>query len=96
MPSMKRRGKRVLSGITSAALLANFCTVMPANVFAADDAEQETKTTAGENDHRYQVFDTSMRWTEAEEYCESLGGHLVTITSEEEQKFIECLQVYLR
>ena len=89
MPSMKRRGKRVLSGITSAALLANFCTVMPANVFAADDAEQETKTTAGENGHRYQVFDTSMRWTEAEEYCESLGGHLVTITSEEEQKFIE-------
>ena len=88
MPSMKRRGKRVLSGITSAALLANFCTVMPANVFAADDAEQETKTTAGENGHRYQVFDTSMRWTEAEEYCESLGGHLVTITSEEEQKYI--------
>ncbi len=29
-----------------------------------------------------------MTWTEAEEYCESLGGHLVTITSKEEDEFI--------
>lgn len=38
--------------------------------------------------HRYQVFDESMTWTEAKAYCESLGGYLATITSEEENTFI--------
>jgi hypothetical protein len=37
------------------------------------------------NGHRYVRFDTSMTWTEAKAYCENLGGHLVTITSSEEQ-----------
>lgn len=36
----------------------------------------------------YQLFDVSMTWTEAKAYCESLGGHLATITSEAEQSFI--------
>lgn len=38
--------------------------------------------------HTYQVLDVSMNWNEANNYCESLGGHLVTITNEEEQTFI--------
>lgn len=37
------------------------------------------------NGHEYQRFDTGMTWEEAKEYCESLGGHLATITSQEEQ-----------
>ncbi len=41
------------------------------------------------NGHSYKVFDESMTWSEAKEYCESLGGHLVTITSLEEQSFVE-------
>ena len=40
------------------------------------------------NGHYYKLFDTSMSWNEAEEYCESVGGHLVTITTSEEQYFI--------
>lgn len=32
-----------------------------------------------------------MNWYDAKAYCESLGGHLVTITSQEEQTFIESL-----
>lgn len=40
------------------------------------------------NNHRYQVFDISMSWNEAKEYCESLGGHLATIATEEEQEYI--------
>ena len=32
------------------------------------------------NDHKYEVYDLSLSWTEAKEFCESLGGHLVTIT----------------
>lgn len=41
--------------------------------------------------HGYAVFDNSMSWTEAKEFCESLGGHLAVITSEDEQNFIDNL-----
>lgn len=41
------------------------------------------------NDHTYQLFDYSMTWTAAKTYCERLGGHLVTITSADEQQIIE-------
>lgn len=40
------------------------------------------------NGHWYQRFDTSMSWHEAKAYCESLGGHLATVTSAEENNFI--------
>lgn len=43
------------------------------------------------NGHYYQVYDTPMTWDEAKAYCESLGGHLVTITSDTEQEFVETL-----
>lgn len=43
------------------------------------------------NGHKYQVFDESMSWKAAEDYCESLGGHLVTITDAEEQAYLEKL-----
>lgn len=41
--------------------------------------------------HSYQIFDESMTWEQAKEACAEKGGHLVTITSEEEQKFVEGL-----
>lgn len=44
----------------------------------------ETETPAP----RYEVFDTRMTWTEAKAYCESLGGHLAVITSEEENALV--------
>ena len=37
----------------------------------------------------YKIFDTQISWFDAEAYCESVGGHLVTITSAEEQTFVE-------
>lgn len=43
------------------------------------------------NGHYYQVFDKGLDWNEAKKYCESLGGHLVTITSQEEQELIESM-----
>ena len=37
----------------------------------------------------YKLFDyVASSWEEAEQYCESLGGHLATITSEEENDYI--------
>lgn len=87
MEHKHKSGKRFLSGVLSAAMLANFCTVMPITAFADDDIDAEVQTTDS-NGHRYQLFDTSMSWTDAESYCESIGGHLVTITSAEEQQYI--------
>lgn len=39
------------------------------------------------NGHTYYLY-TGYTWQEAEDYCESVGGHLVTITSQEEMDFI--------
>ena len=52
-----------------------------------EDTETDGRVTF--NGHKYKVFDESMKWNEAKEYCENLGGHLVTITSQEEEDFIE-------
>ena len=41
--------------------------------------------------HRYMIVEKKTDWDEAKTRCESNGGHLVTITSEEEQKFVERL-----
>ena len=41
------------------------------------------------NGRIYKIFTTKMSWFDAYAYCESLGGHLVTITSAEEQTFVE-------
>ena len=38
--------------------------------------------------HIYLRYDLSMTWSEAKQFCEELGGHLVTINSPEEQKFV--------
>ncbi len=41
--------------------------------------------------HYYQLFDISLTWEEAKKECESLGGYLATITSKNEQAFVEAL-----
>ena len=43
------------------------------------------------NGHRYKLITEEKSWKDAEAYCVSLGGHLVTITSEEENSFIQSL-----
>lgn len=45
----------------------------------------ETSDKVEFNGHYYQVFDEPLDWFGAKAKCESLGGHLVTITSKEEQ-----------
>ena len=43
------------------------------------------------NGHTYLVLNDSMTWAQADEYCELIGGHLATITSQEENDFIKYL-----
>ena len=43
------------------------------------------------NGHHYKVYSASVTWDEAKALCEEKGGHLATITTKEEQAFIESI-----
>ncbi len=44
------------------------------------------------NGHQYELYDDHFQyWTAAKTYCDSIGGHLVTITSKEEQEMVNTL-----
>ncbi len=49
---------------------------------------QDLSGTAEFGGHHYKVFYKSVSWYEAKSKCESLGGHLCTITSREENNFV--------
>lgn len=38
--------------------------------------------------HRYRMYKGVPRWVEAEAFCRALGGHMATLTSEEENQFV--------
>lgn len=69
------------------ALCGSFCIFAGVLLFS----ETVYADTVTFNGSTYEVFEEGMTWTEAEEYCENLGGHLVVISSEEEQKFVSGL-----
>ena len=47
------------------------------------------------NGHIYAIMSTKTDWFSAYSYCENVGGHLVTITSAEEEAFVEAYMTYL-
>lgn len=56
------------------------------------DTPDTPETASAEwNGHRYQIYNENLTWEQAKAKCESLGGHLATITSQKEQSFIERL-----
>ena len=40
------------------------------------------------NRHSYALYDKSMTWHEAKAFCESLGGHLAAVTTQDELNFV--------
>lgn len=60
------------------------------NVVILENETIEIQNSEDNNTHRYQLFNESRAsWTDAKRYCEELGGHLVTINSEEELNYIK-------
>jgi len=59
--------------------------VMPA-IPPADFRSGEVQTFGG---HRYQLVEEKLRWDAAKAKAESMGGHLVTITSQEESEWLK-------
>lgn len=39
------------------------------------------------NGHMYELYDNTLGWEDAENFCEDMGGHLITIESKEENTF---------
>ena len=53
------------------------------NIIEIDDGEVFSY-----NGKNYALFENGISWEEAQNYCESIGGHLVTINDKEEQDFV--------
>ena len=83
---MKKLSKKLLSVLLVIAMLvptgALTVNTNAASVSIPDDAVMF-------NGHYYKAYDIPMSWTDAKAYCENLGGHLVTVTSQAEQTFLE-------
>ena len=64
---------------------------------AGDSSKMNTtrdlKDYAEFNGHYYKLFNEGMTWTQAKKRCEDMGGHLVTITSRNEQEFVKNLVI---
>ncbi len=39
--------------------------------------------------HKYQIIEKGMKWSAAKKYCESLGGHLIVVSSEKENEYLK-------
>ena len=59
--------------------------------FGTVNAVVSSEATVSFNGHEYKYFTEKKNWHDAKSYCESLGGHLVTITSNEENDFVSSI-----
>ncbi len=75
--------KRAISLLTAVLLCLS---MLPFTTAAAYETDYKGRLLY--NGHTYRYYTDTMNWEDAESYCESQGGHLVTITSEGEQNAI--------
>lgn len=83
--------KKILSFTLCIAMLTSV--FIPSLPVFAEKIELEIPEDAVEyNGHYYKLYhNTKISWTDSKLECEKMGGHLVTITSQEEQNFITSL-----
>lgn len=81
---MKRKIGNLVMVLLSLMLMCGMFTVTSSAATIPDDAIKY-------NGHYYKAFDMQMTWKQAKEYCEKMGGHLVTVSSETEEAVIENL-----
>ncbi len=80
---MKKTFKRVLSIMLVAVMMVLSA---PVNVSKATNSDKIEF-----NGHYYQVFNEKLTWSQAKSRCEEMGGHLVTVTTEGEQNFLNTI-----
>ena len=73
---------------------SNVDVVLDFEIEVEEDEEPEpTQERVEFNGHTYLLVGTPMTWYDANDYCLRLGGHLATITSQEEDDFLSNLAV---
>ena len=77
--------KRYISIFTIIALMISIFASF--SVVSAND-ENTCIATMKYNGHTYKLYNKNTSWLEAEKFCENVGGHLATITSEKENEAI--------
>ncbi len=86
---MKNVLKKILSVLLVAVLLFS---TLPLSASAAERPHSAETEIREFNGHYYQCFsEPKISWAEAKARCERMGGHLATISSQEENDFIELL-----
>lgn len=72
------------------AILAFFSFMIPVSADESESATSIGYVQEGEyRYHTYAILESEYTWEDARVLCEEMGGHLVTITSEGEQEFLE-------
>ncbi|GAK58345.1 hypothetical protein U27_05319 [Candidatus Vecturithrix granuli] len=61
---------------------------MKAEASPSSTCDDPNRISNPHNGHCYQKITTPMTWHAAKDYCESLGGYLATVTSQEERDFV--------
>ena len=82
MPVLK---KTVLALIIAALVMALIPCVLPVQAESTSDGDAQGRVTF--NGNQYLFVNATFTWAQAKSYCELLGGHLVTVTSQEEEDF---------
>ena len=86
--TMNRFRMRAIAFVVVFAMALSAAASMPMDVFAEYGDLDTINNYSYFNGHTYSVIDKALDWYEAKGYCENLGGHLVTITSEDENVFV--------
>ena len=84
----------VVSALISLSMCGCIVVAPPASQKPAEEpqkAEAGKKYTAEFNGHSYEFVAEDMTWPEAREACIKRGGHLVTVTSQEEQEYLKSM-----
>jgi len=82
--------KNTMKKILCALLILTICITCTSSIVASAANPAKIPDDAVEfNGHYYKVYDdVAESWKKAQTYCEDLGGHLATITSQEENDFL--------
>ncbi len=79
--------KKILIYVLTMALI-----ISCSSFVVGEASEEETSVLKEYGEHTYQIISIDrLSWSEAKAICEEAGGHLATVTSAEEQAFIETL-----
>lgn len=62
-----------------------------AQMFSIDYVGLEPSVTKEYNGHTYEYYNLSVPWNQAYRFCESKGGHLVTISNESENDYVHSM-----